>query len=367
MLKIQEIKPSMKENDNNRLKAVDFFSGGGGMSYGLQLAGIDVLSGIDNDKNAKETYEANIGYGKFIHADVFELREDELKEKLSLEKNDKNLVLIGCSPCQFWSIIKTDKKKSEKSKNLLNEFHRFVQYFMPGYVIVENVPGVLHKKKESGLEYFINWLKEKGYHVHSGIHNTVDYGVPQSRRRYTLVANRVTPQKIFPEPSRERHLTVRDFIGVHNGFTRIKAGNKDSTDFMHKTSSMSELNLERIKNVSKDGGDRFGFASNPALQLECFVGKDDSFRDTYGRLWWDKPSPTITTKFYSISNGRFVHPEENRALSLREGAVLQSFPRNYIFKGKSIRAIARLIGNAVPPEYARRIGEAIIKSNSSKQ
>jgi DNA (cytosine-5)-methyltransferase 1 len=162
-------------------KAVDFFCGGGGMSYGMQKAGVKVLAGIDYEPTCKETYEANIKDAEFILADVFNLTAKDLQKKLNLQKNDDELILIGCSPCQFWSIINTDKNKSEKSKNLLVEFRRFVEYFKPGYVVVENVPGVLRKKEESGLASFISWLEEKqnGYKVHFDVHNVSDYGVAQ--------------------------------------------------------------------------------------------------------------------------------------------------------------------------------------------
>lgn len=353
---------SNKLTNNKQLKAVDFFCGGGGMSYGMQQAGINVLAGIDNDIRCKETYEANIQNAKFLKVDVFDLKEQKLQKELGLKRRDKNLILIGCSPCQYWSIINTDKTKSEKSKNLLVEFRRFVEYFRPGYVIVENVPGVLRKKKESGLQDFIEWLKENSYYVHFDIHNTNDYGVPQNRHRFTLVANRVNKRKVFPEPDKNKKLKVRDFLGVENGFPKIPAGNIDETSFMHSVPNLEEITLERIKRVKKDGGNRMDFAYDKKLQLNCFKNKDNSFKDTFGRLWWDKPSPTITTKFYSVSNGRFVHPEEDRALSLREGATLQSFPRDYKFFGTSIESIARIIGNAVPPEYAKRIGTAIIES-----
>jgi len=353
-----------KNNTNNKkIKAVDFFCGGGGMSYGMKCAGINILAGIDYEKNCKETYEANIGANKFIQADVFDLKEKVLQEQLNLKKNDDDLLLIGCSPCQFWSIINTNKTKSTRSKNLLIEFHRFVKYFNPGYVVVENVPGVLRKKEESGLGNFINWLETSGYTVHFKIHNTNDYGVPQSRKRFTLVANRINNNKIFPEKDKGEKLVVKDVIGVTNGFPKIKAGTIDKTDFLHSVPNISNLTLRRIKKVKTDGGNRLGFANNQELQLKCFIGKDSFFKDTFGRLWWNKPSPTITTKFFSVSNGRFVHPEENRALSLREGACLQSFPKDYKFFGTSHCAIARLIGNAVPPEYAKRIGQAIIKNH----
>lgn len=351
------------KNEANTLKAVDFFCGGGGMSYGMLEAGINVLAGIDYEPNCKETYEDNITGAEFIQADVFELKEEELETRLNLERNDDDLILIGCSPCQFWSIINTDKTKSTKSANLLIEFTRFVKYFNPGYVVVENVPGVLRKKNESGLEDFIVWLEENNYKVHFEVHNVAEYGVPQSRKRFTLIANRVTEELIDLIKNEGRKVTVRDVLGQANGFPEIKDGHKDETEFLHTVASISAMNKKRLKKVAKDGGNRLGFANDQELQLACFEGKDSSFKDTFGRLWWDKPSPTITTKFFSISNGRFVHPQEDRALSLREGATLQSFPKEYKFHGTSTSSIARLIGNAVPPQYAKCIGEAIIKNH----
>lgn len=345
------------------MKAVDFFCGGGGMSCGMLQAGIEVLAGIDYEIACKETYEKNITGAQFIHADVFELKEESLEDELGLEKNDDELVLIGCSPCQFWSIINTDKKKSEKSKNLLVEFERFVKFFNPGYVVVENVPGVLRRKEESGLDKFIIWLEANGFNVHFEIHNTYDFGVPQNRKRFTLVANRVGGNQVFPKKVEDRK-TVADVLGVKNGFKKIKAGTVDETSFLHTVSNIAPVTLKRLLKVRKNGGSRLDFADDPELQLPCFVGKDKSFMDTFGRLSWDKPANTITTKFYSVSNGRFAHPEENRALSLREGATLQSFPKGYEFCGTSIGAIARQIGNAVPPEYARQIGLAIIENNN---
>ncbi len=289
------------------LKAVDFFCGGGGMSYGMQEAGVKVLAGIDNDSNCKETYEANINEACFIEEDVFKLKEKDLQKRLGLKKRDKNLILIGCSPCQFWSIINTDKTKSEKSKNLLVEFRRFVEYFRPGYVIVENVPGVLRKKKESGLADFIDWLESNKYQVHFDVHNTSDYGVPQNRKRFTLLANRVSKNKIFPKKDVFK-LSVKDVLGEQNGFPKINAGTKDETAFLHTSSNLKGITLERLQNVKKDGGDRMGFANMEHLQLDCFIGKDDSFKDTFGRMWWNRPAPTITTKFLSGSKWKICTP-----------------------------------------------------------
>lgn len=352
-----------KKSSNNCLKAVDFFCSGGGMSSGMQSAGIKILAGIDYDKTCKETYEANIKGAKFIHADVFEYKEKTLEKDLNLKKNDDDLILIGCSPCQFWSIINTDKTKSAKSKSLLVEFRRFVEYFNPGYVVVENVPGVLRRKDESGLEDFINYLEAQGYQVHHKVHNVMDYGVPQSRRRLTLIANRLTHTELEPIKYKGEKLTVYDVIGEHNGFPKINAGHKDETDFMHSVAGLKQINIDRLNITAKNGGSRMSYANNEYLAPNCHKNDTSNFKDTYGRMWWNRPSPTITTKYFSISNGRFAHPEENRAISIREGAVLQSFPKNYIIKATSIANAARMIGNAVPPKYAASIAKAIINNH----
>jgi DNA (cytosine-5)-methyltransferase 1 len=345
------------------LKAVDFFCSGGGMSYGMQQAGIRILAGIDFDKTCEETYKVNIKGARFIHADVFDLDEKKLEKELSLKRNDKDLILIGCSPCQFWSIINTKKSKSEKSKNLLKEFKRFVEYFEPGYVVVENVPGVLRRKSESGLEEFVIWLKKHKYNIHHNIHEVSEYGVPQHRKRFTLIANRVTKAELQPIKSDKNKQTVRSVLGVNNGFPKIKAGHRDSSAFMHTVAGLKEINIKRLALTKKNGGTRLAYAENSELAPNCHINDKTNFKDTYGRMWWDKPSPTITTKFFSISNGRFAHPEEDRAISLREGAVLQSFPKNYVFKSTSIANTARMIGNAVPPKYATAIGKAIVKNH----
>ncbi len=348
----------MKKN----IKAVDFFCSGGGMTSGLVQAGINVIAGIDNDPVCKDTYEKNNPGSKFILADVFKLKEKTLEKQLKLKKNDDQLIMIGCSPCQFWSIIRTDKIKSTKSKNLLIEFKRFVDYFNPGYVLVENVPGILGKKDKSGLDKFITNLEKTGYKVHYEIVNMNDYGVPQSRKRFSLIATRLSKNKISLKPHKGTRTSVRDFIGVKNGFASIGPGHKDSSNFNHSVAELSEKNINRLKKTSKNGGSWFDWAKDKELKRKSYRGL--GFRDNYGRMYWDKPAPTITTKFFSISNGRFVHPEENRAISIREGATLQTFPKNYVFYSNNITDTARMIGNAVPPLFAKKLGEIILKNHA---
>ncbi|OJV81781.1 MAG: DNA (cytosine-5-)-methyltransferase [Bacteroidia bacterium 44-10] len=343
-----------------KFKAVDFFCGGGGMTYGLRQVGINVIAGVDFDKDAKETYEINNPGTKFVFSDIKKLRSNYFERNFNIQKNDDFLILVGCSPCQFYSIINTDKEKSKKSKDLLLNFSRFIDYYNPGYVVVENVPG-LKTNEKSILPEFLKFLKEKNYKVCEDVIDLSYYGVPQSRKRFSLIASRVTDNIFLPEADGKQAL-LSMFIGEHNGFEKIAAGHKDITDFNHTVAGLQPICLERLAVTPHDGGDRFAWKDNPLLQLKCFIGKDDSFKDTYGRMFWNKPASTITTKFFSISNGRFAHPEEDRAISLREGATLQTFPKNYIFKTTSIAATAKLIGNAVPPEYAKRVGLSIINS-----
>lgn len=342
------------------LKAVDFFCGAGGMSYGLKLAGIDILAGIDNDLSCKETYETNIAGAKFIHHDITKLSARELGEKLLINRNDNNLVLAGCSPCQYWSKVRTDKTKSSKSAFLLENFERFISYFRPGFVVVENVPGLVTNKSESILPDFIDFLQQEGYAYCDSIINAIDYGVPQKRKRYLLIASRLTASVSLPSPQRNSDLVLSNYIGVANGFKKIAAGYKDESDFQHSAAKLSQENLKRIRLTPKSGGDRSSWKDNKDLQIPAYEGKDDIFRDVYARMYWDRPAPTITTRFNSFSNGRFGHPEEDRAISIREGATLQTFPKHFVFKGSNMAGLARQIGNAVPPEIARRIGTHIL-------
>jgi DNA (cytosine-5)-methyltransferase 1 len=342
------------------LKAIDFFCGAGGVTCGFRKAGIKVLGGIDIDNSCKETYEINNSGSKFIHADVSELTFDELGRKLEIAPNDNNLIFVGCSPCQYYTIIHTSKEKSAKSKLLLEEFQRFVDHFRPGYVFVENVPG-LEKKTESPLANFKTFLTASGYTFDDKVINATHYNVPQNRKRYVLLATRISNKISIPKPAKKK-LTVRDTIGTGKGFPTIPAGHKDKSAYLHSCASLSKDNLERLRLTPLNGGTRKAWRHIPRLQLKCYKGKDNIFTNVYGRMFWDQPAPTITTKFYSISNGRFAHPEQNRAISLREGSTLQSFPKSYKFVASSRGTIARMIGNAVPPQMAKKIGKSFLQT-----
>ena len=342
-------------------KAIDFFCGGGGMTCGLRQAGVNVIAGVDIDKDAKATYEYNNKGSVFIEKDIRKLRSNFFEKNFDIKTYDDKLVFVGCSPCQFYSIINTDKDNSLKTKDLLKNFARFVEYYRPGYVLVENVPGIL-TNKQSIWPFFKAKLETLGYK--KILYKIVDmsyYGVPQSRRRFSLIATRLDIDISLPPPDDHQAL-LSDFIGEENGFERVNAGHKDLSDFNHTVAGLSDICLRRLKKTRPDGGSRLDWKNDPELQLKCFVGKDNSFIDSYGRMWWNRPAPTITTKFYSISNGRFGHPDEDRAISIREGATLQTFPKNYVFRTNNIAVSARLIGNAVPCEYAKRLGKIILEN-----
>jgi len=329
------------------------------MSYGLQLAGIRVLGGVDSDEACQQTYEANVRGAAFVRAGVETLGPSSLARRVGISVDDDALLFVGCTPCQFWSKIRTAKDKAVKTAFLLKSFARFVRHFRPGFVVVENVPGLLVNKSQSPLPSFVSVLQRCGYACAEGVVNANRYGVPQNRMRYVLLASRLVSTIELPPGDTDHGPVVRSVIGAEHGFKRLSAGQQDPDDNLHVAARLSDRNLMRIRITPHSGGTRLSWSDNPLLQIPAYEGRDQVFRDVYGRMWWDRPAPTITTRFNSLSNGRFGHPDEDRAISLREGAALQTFPRTFVFQGPDQATIARQIGNAVPPELARRIGEHV--------
>lgn len=342
------------------LKAVDFFCGAGGVTAGFNDAGINVLAGIDIDPNCKKTYEENNAGSKFLEKDISKYNPKDLAKELKIRKKDDDLIFIGCSPCQYYSSVNNIKDKSAKGKLLLEDFQRFVAYFKPGYIFIENVPG-LKRSPESPLGKFKQFLTKAGYRFSDDVLNAKHFQVPQNRRRYVLLATRVKKTISLPAGNKKNLVTLQQAIGDPVKFPAINAGHKDETDYLHSSATLNALNMRRLKKTPHNGGSRKVWADDPELQLNCY--KDyEGHTDVYGRLYWERPAPTITTKFYSLSNGRYGHPEQDRALSLREGAVLQSFRPDYKFLASSQGLNGKLIGNAVPPKMAKEIGNAIIEN-----
>lgn len=353
------MKTQIQQRNVSKLKAVDFFCGAGGVTCGFKNVGIEVLGGIDIDSQFEKTYKEN-NQAKFLDKDVSNLNPESLKKLLPIFINQDNLVFVGCSPCQYYSNLKSDKTKSKKGRLLLDDFKEFVLYYKPGFVFIENVPG-LETKKGSPLHKFKSALRREGYSFDQKILNAKYFGVPQNRRRFVLIASRLIKVQLPKQVrSKDNTVSVADAIGDQKIFPIVEAGNEDKSKFIHSVSKLSPLNLERIQKTPKNGGSRRAWENDERLQLKCYKSHNGHY-DVYGRLHWNKPAPTLTTRFIYTSTGRYSHPEQDRALSLREGAALQSFPLDYNFYSSNKNAVATMIGNAVPPKLAEAIGNSLLK------
>ena len=337
-----------------KIYAVDLFCGAGGLTKGLENAGVHVAMGVDCDPACKYPYIAN-NDAEFRLESVENLKGETLN--LSLRKNGIRL-LAGCAPCQTFSTYNQKADKTDKRWWLLLEFARLVKELRPELVTMENVPKLAEHKV---FKSFIKELEALGYKVAYYIVNCADYGIPQRRRRLVLMASIGGTVELFePTHKGSRKRTVRSVIG---NLPALRAGETDTKDPLHRCSALSALNLKRIK-ASKPGGTWRDW--NKTLVADCHkksTGK--TYPGVYGRMNWDEPSPTITTQFFGFGNGRFGHPEQDRALSLREGAIIQSFPKSYIFVQPagpvSIKDVGRLIGNAVPVKLGEVIGKSLLK------
>lgn len=334
---------------------IDIFSGGGALSYGFRQEGFQIACGYDIDESCRFAYESN-NSAPFAQRDVATLRSSELKFEF---QTDLPRVLIGCAPCQPFSSY--SRKRDDSKWQLLSDFARLVDGVKPDIVTMENVPRLRVFKQGRVFKGFLNALKASGYHVRYDVFYCPKFGVPQKRSRLVLVASRLgIPLLPVPDHGQSSHTDVRDAIG---DLPRLEAGESDAQDPLHRCSRMSELNLERIR-ASLPGGSWRDW--DERLVAQCHrVSSGKNFYNVYGRMRWDEPSPTITAQFYAFGHGRYGHPEQDRALSLREGALLQSFPIDYTFikPGSDVimRRIANQIGNAVPVALARAIARAIKK------
>lgn len=362
-------------NMSINLKAIDFFCGAGGMSqglqsakvedYGLQDARIKIIGALDNDIKCKDTYEANHPDSSLLLRDIKSYPEGDLEKDIpDLKKNDANMIFIGCSPCQHWSVIRHPRKKSMGTRNLLHDFLRFVEYYQPGFVVVENVIGIENNKKESGLSDLLDFLIDNDYVPKYKSLSCKQYGVPQTRRRFILIATKNPKAKMklaIPEAD-DKVSVLKDALVDEKGhpLPKLQPGQYSKADPLHRTAGLSEKNVSRLK-LTVEGGDNRKWRTDDNLGIDTYR-RHDGFYSNYGRMHRDKPAPTITTKFFSLGCGQFGHPTEDRTISLREGALLQTFPYSYKFKSTSMQDTARLIGNAVPPAFAKRIGEAILRS-----
>lgn len=333
---------------------IDLFCGIGGLTKGFVSEGFQVVAGIDSDPSCKYAYEANNKGAAFIRDDITNVSKDTL---LNLYPQEKKKILIGCAPCQpFSNYTNKLKKKNEKQWSLLGEFGRLISELEPDIVSMENVPSLSGKDVFSE---FVSTLNSKNYHVSWQNVYCPDYGIPQSRLRLVLLASKLGDITLIPPThTPNNYVTTKETIGH---LPPVLAGEVSESDPLHHASRISDLNLKRIKH-SKPGGTWKDWPKN--LRATCHT-KDSgkSYHNVYGRMEWDKISPTITTEFTGFGNGRFGHPEQDRALTLREGALLQTFPKGYKFfeKGSKyyLTGIAKHIGNAVPVLLGKIIAKSI--------
>lgn len=337
------------------VSCVDLFCGAGGLTHGFVQEGLRVNAGIDLDPACRYPYTAN-NEASFIQRDISGMKAEEIAE---LFTPGTIWVLAGCAPCQPFSTYsqRYDTKADHKWK-LLYEFGRIATGILPDIVTMENVPTI---RKHEVFDDFVESLERLGYEVWHDVVDCAAYGVPQSRKRLVLLASlHGSIEMIEPLYQERRHKTVRQAIGR---LRPIEAGESDPRDKLHVASGLSKKNLERIR-ASKPGGTWRDWPTH--LVAKCHrVDSGRTYPSVYGRMEWGKPAPTITTQCHGFGNGRFGHPEQDRAISLREAAILQGFPRRYKFIPPDdevyFALVGRLIGNAVPVDLGRAIARSIFR------
>jgi DNA (cytosine-5)-methyltransferase 1 len=332
------------------INVYDFFCGCGGASKGFQDANLEIVLGIDNDPDAASTFKRNFPRASFIENDIRNIKCSEIKKFIN---PFQKMLFCACAPCQPFSKQNSAKKSDDKRINLLSEFNRFIKYYHPDFIFVENVPGLQKIGSTEGpLNLFLKSIMLEGYSNYEvKILSAADYGVPQQRKRLIILAAKDYIVK-FPQPTHGGNVpysTIKEWI---DGLPPLKAGETSLDDPDHSAANLSTRNLKRIRCIP-EGGSRTDLPYS--LRLKCHHGHK-GHTDVYGRLSMNMPSSTLTTKCIILSNGRFGHPYEDRALSVREAACIQTFPRNFSFSGK-LMSKARQIGNAVPPLLTKRIGE----------
>ncbi|MEL7197904.1 MAG: DNA cytosine methyltransferase [Pseudomonadota bacterium] len=338
--------------DTAQIVAVDLFCGVGGLTAGLVKAGVEVALGVDLDPACKFPLETN-NSAKFLEADVDQLSPKKITDAF---KDAQVTLLAGCAPCQPFSSYSQAAKRLEPHQDweLLKSFARLVLNTRPTLVTMENVPPLA---RQQIFKDFVRDLEAADYSVDFKVIDGRNIGLPQRRQRLVLVASQFGPISI-PE-AEEQESTVRDAIG---SLPKIAAGEAHPDDPLHASASLSPLNLARIQH-SKPGGTWRDWPSD--LVSPCHARKSGkTYPSVYGRMEWDRPAPTMTTQCYGFGNGRFGHPEQDRAISIREAAMIQGFPEDYEFlptgSQMNFNMLGRMIGNAVPVKLGEFIGETLV-------
>ncbi|GAM08392.1 modification methylase HgiDII [Geobacter sp. OR-1] len=358
----------IKNNGNINIAVYDFFCGCGGTSRGFQKAGMDIAFALDVDQDAKSTFTKNFPSTVFCDKSIKDLSVSDLQHVLA-KHEDSYKLFCGCAPCQPFTKQNTESRKNDERKDLLTYFGAIIKECQPDFIFVENVPGLqkVPKHNDGPFPAFKNLLEEMNYKLSCGVVAAQDYGAPQLRRRFVLLASKHGEISI-PEPTHGKgqntqYKTVFDAIA---DLPVIAAGESYAGEGVlnHRAAMLSEINMQRIKASAHDGGGRNNWPRE--LRPECYTRTNEDgtthsgHTDCYGRLWWKKPATGLTTRCISYSNGRFGHPEQDRAISVREAARLQGFDDGFEFFG-SLNSMARQIGNAVPVDLAFVMGNHFIK------
>lgn len=343
---------------------LDMFSGCGGMSTGFRSVNalgpiFDVRGAVDIDPVANLSYAANHGIEP-LREDVAMLAKSKksLNEFLAKTKfgSAPANVLIGCAPCQGFSSHRNEDGQGDVRNSLFIDFAKIAAKITPDAIIVENVPELLTNRYWSYVAEAREILESHGYYVHVAVHNMAEFGVPQERFRALMLAMK----KPFEAPS--GFCTYQNFLTVRDAISRlppVSAGEKHSSDPMHFSASHKQSTIETIRAVPKDGGNRPDDVGPACLQRAKLRTGKAMYEDVYGRLAWDKPSITITAHSRNPASGRFVHPEQDRGLTVREAGLLQSFPLDYEIVGGLYERF-RQIGNAVPPAFSAYLAMHIV-------
>jgi len=338
------------------LTAIDLFSGCGGLTLGLKRAGFGVVAAIESDQLAATTYKSNHPHVRVFESDIRKVRPRGLMKELGLKPGQLDL-LAGCPPCQGFSVLRTRNgatRPRDKRNGLISEMLRFARALRPKSIMVENVPGL---SEHQSFRDFCRDLRRLGYIVEWDIKDASHYGVPQRRKRLILVAGQG-----FDIPFANKSTTTKT---VRSAIGHLAPTHKSRDRLHSRPQNRSDKVVKLIRAIPKDGGSRADLPES--MQLECHK-RSDGFSDVYGRMAWDEPSPTITSGCFNPSKGRFLHPQDDRAISLREAALLQTFPSRYRFPiDANKEALALMIGNALPPEFVSRHAKRIAKSLRDKQ
>ena len=332
---------------------IDIFCGAGGLTRGFEEQGFHVVAGVDIDESCRYPYETN-NDARFIHKSIGALTADEVA---ALFVPDQPRILVGCAPCQPFSSYTYNRQYDDKWQ-LIDDFAELIYEVNPEVFSMENVPALVRYKGGDVFNGFIDRL-EPHYNIWSDIVHAADYGVPQMRKRLVVLGSRYGEIELEKPPATYKQVTVDDMIGH---LPAVEAGEVSERDPLHRAQGLKPINLKRIQH-SKPGGSWRDWPED--LRTPCHrKATGSTYSAVYGRMRGDKPAPTITTQAFSYGTGRFGHPEQDRALTLREMALLQTFPEDYEFQRPdsadfSFVRIGKLIGNAVPVLLAERIAESI--------